>query len=353
MIVVIVVLVSTFLSSLLTGRIRRLALQRNMMDLPNERSSHTQPTPRGGGLSIVLIVLAGVLILGMAGLIPARIALAFLMGSIVAFIGWRDDRGGLPPLTRAVVQTGAAAAAVALLGGVPVLDLGFAVIEWGWAGHLIGIIGIVWMTNLFNFMDGIDGLAASEAVFVFGVGGILLAVTGLSPIVLVCALYAGGSLGFLRWNWPPARIFLGDVASGFLGFSIGAMAIAAAEGGFPLWVWLILAGVFVCDATVTLIRRMARGERWYHPHRSHAYQHLTRRWNSHRRVTVGVIAINLIWLTPIAYLCLRFSEWAPLMTIIALLPLVAVALRLGAGVSDAAPQDPHDTDTLTGNSTIH
>jgi Fuc2NAc and GlcNAc transferase len=146
---------------------------------------------------------------------------------------------------------------------------------------------------------------------------------------------AGASLGFLRWNWPPARIFMGDVGSGFLGFALAVLGLAASRSGaVPIEVWAILGGVFMVDATVTLIRRAGRGDRWFEAHRLHAYQHLARRWHSHLAVTLVVIAIDVIWLLPWALAAANFPAHAPLFLAAALIPLALVFLACGAGAKE-------------------
>ncbi len=323
--------IAAILSGIGVGYIRKIAVAQSIIDIPNERSSHTIPIPRGGGLSIAVVVLVGTFLLGILNAVPWNIVLALLAGGLVAWIGYIDDRGGVSPLNRAIIHTIAASLGLALLGGMPPLDLGFAILNLGWLGHLIGIIGIVWMINLYNFMDGIDGLAGTEAAFVFGSGGLLLASAGNSSFVLVCALFVGACLGFLRWNWPPAKIFMGDVASGFLGYSIGIIAIASARTGYPPWIWLMLISVFVVDATITLLRRISRGEKWYLPHRSHAYQHLTQYWSSHLRVTLSILGVNLFWLLPLTLLSFSSRKWFLPSFFLAMLPLIFIAFRLDAG----------------------
>lgn len=328
---ILILAVSTIVSAIGVGLIRRYAIQRQIIDFPNERSSHSTPTPRGGGLSIVIVVLIGTLMLAVSANVPWSVAGAIVVGGLVAFIGYIDDRGNLSPMTRGIAHLISAIVGLALLGRMPPLDLGFTVLEWGWFGHLVGVVGIVWMTNLYNFMDGIDGLAASEAVFVFGVGGLLLASSGLTGLALLCALIVGSCVGFSRWNWPPAKIFMGDVGSGFIGYVIAIVAIASGNQGFSLWVWLILVAVFFVDATVTLVRRVLRGEKWYSAHRSHAYQHLTQNWGSHLKVTLAIILLNLLWLAGLATLATIEPVWTLGIVTVALLPLIVLALILNAG----------------------
>jgi Fuc2NAc and GlcNAc transferase len=207
------------------------------------------------------------------------------------------------------------------------------VISLGYLGSLLAMLGIVWALNLFNFMDGIDGIAASQAIFMAGAGAVLAILSGMSVSTSAAALVvAAASLGFLVWNWPPARIFMGDVGSGFLGFVLAVLALAALrERAVMLPVWLILSGVFVIDATVTLLRRVARRERVYEAHRSHAYQWQARRWNSHLRVTMACGLFNLLWLAPWAWLCVRFPAHAGWYVAAALGPLVVLAVVWGSG----------------------
>jgi Fuc2NAc and GlcNAc transferase len=196
------------------------------------------------------------------------------------------------------------------------------------------------MINLYNFMDGIDGLAGVEAICVSVLGGLLLTWAGLGGIAAGALALTGASAGFLVWNWPPAKIFMGDVGSGFLGFVFGVLTIASArERTFLLWPWLILLSVFIVDSTLTLMRRLITGARWYEAHCSHAYQHAARRWNSHSKVTLTVAAINIAWLFPLALGACVWPAVGPLFAAVALIPLLYPALRCGAGLGTSAAQD--------------
>ncbi|MEX2156165.1 MAG: glycosyltransferase family 4 protein [Gemmatimonadales bacterium] len=322
-----------------TGRVRRFALARTVLDVPNERSSHSTPTPRGGGLAIAAVVLAGMTVAALAGLARWQLAVALVpSGGAMALLGWLDDRRSLPAWTRLVVHVIAASWVIHWLGPVRALSIGAGSLPLGWLAIPLSILGIVWLVNLFNFMDGIDGIASVEAITV-SLGGTLLyglVVSGtthwLAPLVVVSA-----TLGFLVWNWPPAKIFMGDAGSGFLGLMLGALSLHAAWVAPRLfWSWVILLGAFVVDATVTLIRRVVRGERFYEAHRSHAYQHAAQRWGAHLPVTVAVGAINLCWLLPIALLVALGSLDGLLGVFVAYTPIVAAALWLRAGKPAAA-----------------
>jgi Fuc2NAc and GlcNAc transferase len=321
------------LCAVVTGMVRRFALSHDVMDIPNERSSHTTATPRGGGLSIVLVCTAALVVFAASGVVDSRLLIALVGGGgMVAAIGFLDDRRPMPAALRLAVHIAAAAWAIAWFGGLPAIRVGNLVFSLGWFGYVLGVLGIVWTLNLFNFMDGIDGIAASEAGFV-GVGAILLSLHTLpADVAAVTCIFCAASAGFLIWNWPPAKIFMGDVGSGYLGYMIAVLAMAATrDNPVAVWVWLILGGAFFVDATVTLARRSFRGERLHEAHRSHAYQWLARRWGSHRRVTLSVLAVNVCWLLPAAWLAMRYPRFALWSLAGAFAPLIILAIAVGSG----------------------
>jgi Fuc2NAc and GlcNAc transferase len=332
--VVLAVLAALIVALIGTGLMRRYALRRNLVDVPNVRSSHASPTPRGGGIAIVAAFFFSLLLLAFTGLIDIKILSSLLIGGgAMALVGLLDDRWHLQARVRFVVHLAAALCVVILLGEIPESALS----RWGlhgqWVGGLVSVFALVWIANLFNFMDGIDGIAGSEAVFVSGAGAWLNWLQGGAPGLTAAMLcLAAASLGFLRWNWPPASIFMGDVGSGFLGFTLATLALAASRyGDMPIEVWIILSGVFLVDATVTLIRRMVRGDRWFEAHRLHAYQNLAFRWQAHLPVTVLVTIINLFWLFPWAWIAATYPAHAMRYVAIALTPLVVIACLVGAG----------------------
>lgn len=325
-------------SAVLTGFVRTRAKARGLLDIPNERSSHAIPTPRGGGIAIVVALGGALCALALLGQVDSRLLLALSGALAVAWVGFVDDRRGLSPAVRLLVHFGAAIWALMWLGGLPPLQIGDRVVEFGWMGYVLGALGIVWTLNLFNFMDGIDGIAASEAVFIAWASVLLAFAAETSPAAAAVALAFGAAcLGFLVWNWPPARIFMGDVGSGFIGYCIAVMALAwARENPVGLLVWLILGAVFFVDATLTLARRSFRGEPIYAAHRSHGYQWLARRWGSHRRVTLCVTALNVVWLFPCAYAAMLYPARAYWIAVLSVVPLVAIAFAVGCG----RPENP-------------
>jgi Fuc2NAc and GlcNAc transferase len=334
---VIIFLASALAGWVLVGAMRILAVRWGLVDLPNARSSHAQPTARGGGLAIVLITLTVVVIESATKVISVPLALAWLLGGgLIAAIGLLDDLLGLPAIVRGGVHVLSAAILLAAVGlpVLPALPLwpGLSAVLW-----VVAAIVIVWSINLFNFMDGIDGLAAAQCVFVVACAALLLAWRGgLQGSVLPPMAMAGAAAGFLIWNAPPARIFMGDVGSGFIGFGlmVGALGTSG-HGAVSIWTWLVLDGLFAADATVTVLSRLLQHQRVYEAHRLHVYQKLARRWSSHGRVTVAYMAINLIWCLPWAIATVRSPANAPLLALAALCPLLIAAVFAGGGKLDA------------------
>lgn len=286
----------------LTGLVQRYASSRKVLDRPTVRSAHTVPTPRGGGLAVAATVFAGVTAAAMLQLIDGALALALVGGGgAVSVVGWLDDRRSLSPAPRLVVHFAAAVFAVALFDGLPRASV-WGGADLGLAGSGLAVIALVWATNLYNFMDGLDGLAAVEAAQVGLVGALLSLAVGDESTAFASALVAAAAAGFLRWNWTPAKIFLGDVGSGLIGFLFGVLALGAERGGgLPIGIWIILLAVFGVDTAVTLVRRLFRGEAWYAAHRHHAYQRLARSGWGHARVVLAIAAVNL-WLAALATL---------------------------------------------------
>lgn len=329
------------LSWLVAAGVRRYAARLGLVQAPNARSAHHQPTPQGGGLGIVAGGLLAVLWLQPGGgtlWLPAALAL------LIAAVGLRDDLRHLPPWLRLSAQTVACMLLLAALGGMPAIELPFGGrLEGRWLDLVLLLAG-VWWVNLFNFMDGIDGLAGSQAA------GMLLAAAGLAylmapdaiaePLWQWMLLVAVASLGFLVHNWPPARLFMGDVGSTFLGFMLFYFALASIRAGWVGYAaWMILAAVFVGDATLTLLARAWRREPLTQAHRSHAYQRLARRWGGHLPVLALIVAYNSTILLPCAWAALFFPRTTWLWVGLAYLPVVAAIAWIGAR-SSQRPDPP-------------
>ena len=273
------------------------ARRRGMLDQPGQRRSHRMPTPRGGGIGIVvamLVCLPGVLYGSPAAWPAGVIAGLWVALILVALAGWWDDHHPLPVLPR----LGAQMLAVGLFS-CSLLATG---LSWWWLPLLL-VCG-VWSINLHNFMDGIDGLLAQQAIFV-GAGLALLAWAATQPaLMLAAAALAAAALGFWCFNRPPARIFMGDVGSGSVGllvFVFSAMLWQIEHA--LLWPALILSSSFVVDASLTLLTRMLRGRRWYTAHREHLYQWLARYGaGTHARSGAAFLGWNLLVAAPSAWL---------------------------------------------------
>jgi Fuc2NAc and GlcNAc transferase len=337
--IIVVSLALLVASAFITRQLVRNSHRFSKMDIPNERSSHQTPTPRGGGIAFVATSLVGFLLLLLINNLDNADVLAICCaGTIVAIAGHLDDR---QKISGASIRLGfhALGAIILIVGiGFPSqISLFDRTVNIGTIGSILGVLYLVWLLNLFNFMDGTDGIAASEAIFVC-VAGAFLNYHVLSDINFSAAaiIFAASTFGFLIYNWSPAEIFMGDVGSGYLGFIIGGLSLLAAKQRPELlWVWIILLGVFVSDATVTLIRRLLRKQKPHVAHRSHAYQHLAIRFNSHAKISLVVLAINVAWLFPIAFLVANKQLAGTTGVVVAYIPLLIAALTLNAGKDSA------------------
>lgn len=323
-------------SLLLTWLLRRYALAASLIDTPNARSSHSIPTPRGGGVSIVLCFLLAVPALALAGGVSWSWALALLgAGAGIAVLGFMDDHGHIAARWRLLGHFSGAIWALLFIGGLPPVELFGRAVELGWVGHLIAGLYLVWMLNLYNFMDGIDGIASVEALCVCLGMCVIYWLSGAEQLIWLPLFLSMAVLGFLYWNFPPARIFMGDAGSGFIGITLGVLSLQAGwVSSQLLWAWLIMLGIFIVDATFTLIRRLIRGDKVYEAHRSHAYQFASRCFGNHRPVTLAVLVINTVWLLPIAVCSVLFDMEGGVAVFIAYVPLVFLAIKFHAGESE-------------------
>jgi Fuc2NAc and GlcNAc transferase len=332
------VLLSGLVGWLLAWLVRRHAARLGLVQPATERSSHTVPTPTGGGLGIALGgTLAG---LPLLLALPLAAATALIAGLVIAGIGFADDRKPLSIRLRLGAQ--------ALCFGLVVASLpldGFAYATGLiWPDTILLVVLVlagVGFINLFNFMDGIDGLAGSEAVFIV-LGAAALIALGNPALLAHPVLWwmlgtAAATLGFLTFNWPPARLFMGDAGSTWLGLMLAVFAFLTVSAG---WLtgpqWLLLTAAFIADAAATLLRRLWQREPIHLPHRRHAYQQLATRLGRHAPVTLGYLGLNLVVLLPLAWLVGQFPAWGSPIALAALAVLMGVAWALGAG----APLQP-------------
>jgi UDP-N-acetylmuramyl pentapeptide phosphotransferase/UDP-N-acetylglucosamine-1-phosphate transferase len=304
--------------ALLTGPVRALLIRSGVYDAPNARSSHTQLKPRGGGIALHSVVLPAWLAAAWGwGDVAAALPLMALTAGLAA-LSLVDDVRGLHPAVRFPAQI------VAVGFGLWALDLAPVFQGWlpGWLDLALAGLAWLWFVNLYNFMDGIDGITGVETLTI-GLGlGLVGLVAGLGPtsaLGVVPWLLAGAAAGFLVWNWAPSKVFLGDVGSVPLGFLLGALLLQAAAAG--QWApALILPAYYLVDATLTLLRRLVRGEKVWHAHREHAYQRAVQAGLSHGAVALRIAAVNAALIAG-ALWAARGSPW-PALVVAAAITLV-------------------------------
>ena len=316
-----------------TGGVLRWLIHRQILDLPNQRSSHSTATPRGGGLALVAVLLPAWAVVAATGPAPIGTLWPVIAGAVLlAAVSWLDDLGRLAGLgetasagLRLAVQLAAVGLGLAALPDGPVLQ------GWlpAWLDRAVAFLAWVWFVNLFNFMDGIDGIAAVESIAIaLGVALVagLAGLNGLAPLALTAAAAA---LGFLKWNWHPARVFMGDVGAVPLGFLLGWLLLTLAAAG--QWApALILPLYYLADATITLVRRLLRGARPWQAHREHWYQRAARRIGGHDRV-VRVVAWTDAALVGLAALAALADPWPALAGAVAAVALLLARLSALAG----------------------
>ena len=372
-IIILGVIISTLVVSyLLTEVVIRIAPKVGLMCRPNYRSSHASIMPNGGGVGFVVPFFISASMLLYFGYLPQDYWLIIVgCGGLVFIVGLLDDITDTPVLFRLLMQFACVSIGVWVLTGAYDSRSEGLVFEIGLAGYCLSVFVLIWWLNLFNFMDGIDGLAGSEAIFM-AFGAILLLWFGswISPvemsreaisIELLLLFLSISVFGFLAHNWAPARVFMGDAGSTFLGFALGMIALASILlGALSISVWLILGAVFWVDATFTLMRRILASECWYLAHKSHAYQHAISLINNidkiysskivnglffaeerytHKRVCLLILSINVLWLMPLAALSVILPDLGLLFVSLAWAPLVWIVFRLGAGKEEAMPNN--------------
>jgi len=293
-----IVLMAFLGSVLLTGWVRRLAI----IDAPNERSSHSHPTPRGGGLALVVMTMAGLSVSqGIWHLTTWRGLLFYLVAAaLIAVVSWMDDLHSLPTSLRFLVHFLAAGLVLVVWGYCETLQLPLVgTIHLGLLGPIFSLFWIVGLTNAYNFMDGIDGIAGGQAL-VAGIGWAVVGWNLEDPFLFTLgSLVAASSLGFLVFNWAPAKIFMGDIGSTFLGFTFAAVPImtprlAASNRSVMFLIGFLLLWPFIVDTGFTLLRRLSKGENIFQAHRSHLYQRMVIAGYSHQTVSLLYIGLAVI-----------------------------------------------------------
>lgn len=303
-------------------------LGRRLLDIPNNRSSHTTPTPRGGGIAIVLATLIAALSAHFTNLINYTSLYLLIPGLLMTLIGIADDFITLKIQTRLVIQL-LAAAAITLItlnhtsfSTLVAISLGIA-----------AIIGIVWLTNLYNFMDGINGLAGLQSIFVCSSMSLIFYAEGTHhAITLLMLMLSSASLGFLYWNFPKAKLFMGDAGSLFIGITLATLMVWTVRNNLlTTYYWLIILAAFIVDASYTLFIRTITRQKFYLPHRSHFYQKIAIKLNSHTKATLLIMTFNLAWLLPLAF-AVQFKYISAAAGIsLAYLPAIYAAHKARAG----------------------
>ncbi len=295
--VLVIAAAASFLVALVgTGLLSRILADRGILDLPNQRSSHQRATPRGGGIAVVAAILVGFGILILAGQsLPPGIGAVIVITLVIAGVSWADDVRGLPAWLRFGLQAACVGASLYLL---PLPVPGILGSLPGWAQDILMGLAWLWFINLYNFMDGIDGITGVETLVVaLGVAAVLMAAGDGHTLIAPALVIAAAMPGFLKWNWHPARIFMGDVGSVALGYLLGWLLLASTSAGSTSAA-VIVAGYYVADATITLARRAFKGEKVWQAHRQHAYQQAVQNGMPHGAVSVrvGILGAALIGL---------------------------------------------------------
>ncbi|MGE5456738.1 MAG: MraY family glycosyltransferase [Methanococcaceae archaeon] len=280
--------------------------KKKLLAIPNERSLHEVPTPKGGGIAIVLAWYIGLSVLYFARIIEKDLFLSLGCGILIAVISLLDDIFGIKPVIRLLVHFMAAILAFYFLNGLRPLVIPQLNFDYNFLVYPIAIVGIVWFINLYNFMDGVDGFVSVEAIIISAV----LFVFSWNPVTILLITCVGG---FLCWNWPKAKIFMGDTGSTQLGFILIILGIYFHNKmDFSILNWIMLLSPFWFDATLTLIRRWRNGEKVSEGHRKHLYQRLVRMGNTHEKVNYFLISINLLILLFITIYRIEKSFQIPL-----------------------------------------
>ena len=311
----------------------KIAIKYKILAYTNFRTLHDNVMPRGGGIVFSLIFILAVLTLSLTNNIDCNTIYAICVGGIGAMaLGFIDDVINLTKRYKFILQWCLAIWIMLCFNGEYLVAP-----EWMpvWFSIFFTLFSLVWLINLYNFMDGIDGMAISGSVSICVTLIIVLLISsGPKEIILIFSLLATCSFAFLIYNWPPAKIFMGDSGSIFLGYIFGVLIIKTTlAGDINIWTWLIVFGYFVGDTTTTTIMRIFLVRNWYGEHQSHAYQNLARIWGSHSKMTRYMLIFHFLWLLPLAIWSTINSELAPLATFFAIFPAIIWTFKFGPRLS--------------------
>ena len=290
-------------SFIFTYFIKNYAIKKSLLAQVTERSSHKNPIPHGGGIAVVVTWFLGITYLFINNQIETNLFIALMIGIIISIVSYFDDLFDLSPKVRLITQSCVAVSGLIALDGFNYLNLGLFSIENQFITNIFAFFMIIWFINLYNFLDGIDGYAGTQAIFLSLAGFILFG--GNHFLVLAVAVF-----GFLIWNWHQAKIFMGDVGSTLLGYTVAIFTLYYANlKSDDFWIWIILFGLFWFDATLTLYRRKKNGEKLSQAHRKHAYQRLTQSGWSHSKVVIYSIFINILLFCIVYFISNIFSAF--------------------------------------------
>ena len=317
---------------------RILAIRFNIIAERNQRTLHNNDTPKGSGIIFSLVSIFLTYLIWFQGLIPDDLTIVICFGGFAATLfGFVDDIINIPAKIKLFIQILLSGFIILCFGEVPLLlDTEYTSIDTGIVGVFIGVIALVWLINLCNFMDGTDGMAASGTIFICAVIAVILFfIQDETEIGLVAGVLALSCFAFLLFNWPMAKIFMGDAGSVFIGYVFGVFIIYTMMLGYiSIWTWIIVFGYFGIDTTLTLILRLIHIKKWYGAHRSHAYQNLARIWDSHSKILYLVICFHLLWLLPLAILSVAYNQYQELVCLLAISPTILWTLKYGPYLSN-------------------
>jgi Fuc2NAc and GlcNAc transferase len=328
---------SFLLSFFSTVVYKKLAVMWKILDIPNERSAHKNPVPRGAGIAFFIAFNIVLAILVMQNALTMNYTYpVFLGGPVVLILGYWDDLSSLSASVRLSVHFLVSLFVILLIsaGFSKTIEISF-LPNWPWLTASFSVLFIAWFINLYNFMDGCDGLATTIGMVGSGLIAILSYVSGNTDLAIIYVVLAYALAGFLLFNWHPAKVFMGDAGAYYLGYVFGALALVSKlYYDSSLFVHLIIFGTFIVDATWTLFRRFLRKEKVFKAHREHAFQKLlTKHW-SHSKVTALYALITVLWLFPMASFAMSYLRYSFAFLVISYIPLLGFVVWAKAGTAE-------------------
>ena len=317
-------------SVITTSVIRYFSIKNNFLDIPNDRSSHLAPIPKGGGISIIGTLIFTIVILFYYKMVASEFVISMTIGLvIVSVVALVDDYKNLSPMIRVIIYIISAAFSLFMIGGLDSVSINNHSYNLSYIGYFLGVLFLVWLTNLYNFMDGTDGFAAIQTISVSIFCFFLFYLSNNVPFFIILLCLTSTTIGFLYWNWSPAKIFMGDVGSCGIGFFFGLFSIYTERAEIiSITVWLIILSPFIGDATLTLLKRIINNEKWYEAHNSHAYQILHQSGLSHSRLALNLLFINICLIWPLGYFAHTYQNLELFMLILSYILIITIWLMI-------------------------